>query len=79
MTITDICIRANLDSLQERLMQAVKLAGEARVALADQTRNMAIGTLLPIEQLLAQSTALLTTILLLHRSNPVALSREVQS
>lgn len=79
MTVTDICITANLDSLSERLTQAVNLVTIAREAMAEHKRNMAIGTVLPVEQLLAEATALLTTILLLHRSVPAARSTEVAS
>lgn len=67
MSITHICIGANLAMLETRLAALVVTVRAAADALRDGKRNQAIGTLLPIEQDLAVAAALFQTILTLHR------------
>lgn len=67
MTITTTCISANLDLLWQRLSHMLIAAGDASDALRAGNRNLAIGTLLPLEQELSLVTALYRTILTLHQ------------
>ena len=79
MNVTDTCIAANLENLELRLVLATNRVASAREAMRDGKRNLAIGTLLSLEQTLPEAQALFSTILLLHRGSPVTLNGEVQS
>jgi hypothetical protein len=59
---------AILAALHDRLVQAVILASEAREAMQNGRRNLAIGTILEFENTLPECEALFRTALLLHRS-----------
>ena len=61
-------IEANLAVLADGLERSAVLADMARKAMRDDYRNLAIGTVLPLEQELPVLTGLLTAILALHRS-----------
>ena len=69
-------ILANIDILHYRLTQARFRAADAQVAMRAQNRNLAIGTLLDLEQFLAEIDALYRTILFLHRSRDLSLSTD---
>jgi len=60
-------IEANLSALAEGLRQAASLADDARIAMSNGYRNLAIGTVLPLEQELPTFVGLMTAILALHR------------
>ena len=65
---TNDAIAANLDALAEALSEASMLARGARTALHTmEDANLAVGTVLPLEQDLPMCTALIGTILALHR------------
>jgi hypothetical protein len=66
-TIAETAIYANLLALADRLAEAAKLAAEAAAASKCGKQNLAIGTALPIEDLLAQSKALYDAVIALHR------------
>ncbi len=66
MTIAQTAIYANLSALAE-LDTASKLSAEAAAAIKDGKQNQAIGTALPLEDLLSQSKALYDAALALHR------------
>ena len=68
------CLAVNVYALEIRLRTAVDLLVGAREALTEHRQNLAIGTLLPLEQLLPEASALMATILLLHRSQHAVLS-----
>lgn len=70
MTITTNTILANMTLLEDRLRCALALTVEARAALMRGDRNLAIGTLLPAEQDLADASTLLKTVFVLHRAEP---------
>ena len=72
MSNTTDAILANVTLLEERLRHALALAIEARAAIARGERNLAIGTLLPAEQDLADASTLLKTVFVLHRAEPPA-------
>lgn len=72
MTIAIDAVHANMALLEERLRCALALAIEARAALARGERNLAIGTLLPAEQDLADATTLLKTVFVLHRAGSLS-------
>ena len=61
-------IYANLSALADRLAEAAKLAAEAAAAIKDGWQNLAIGTALPIDDLLSQSKALYDAVIALHRN-----------
>ncbi len=63
----DTAIEANLAALAFGLREAAALAAEAQTAMHKGYRNLAIGTVLPLEQDLPAYAALLTAILALHR------------
>ena len=65
--ITNAAIEANLSALADGLQRAATLAYMASKAIATGHRNLAIGTVLPLEQELPTSIGLLTAILALHR------------
>ena len=71
-------ILANIDILQLRLTQARFRAADALSAMRCNQRNLAIGTLLDLEQLLPEIDALYRTIMLLHRTRDVS-GEEVHS
>jgi len=71
MTITTDAILANIALLEERLRCALAMTVEARAAIARGERNLAIGTLLPAEQDLADASTLLKTVFVLHRAAPL--------
>lgn len=72
MSNTTDAVHANMALLEERLRHALALAIEARAAIARGERNLAIGTLLPAEQDLADANTLLKTVFVLHRAEPLA-------
>ena len=61
-------IAANLTLMEARLARAHGLARDALAAIDGGNQNLAIGTLQPMQQDLADTDALLRTILLLHRA-----------
>lgn len=65
--VTEAAIAANLSALADGLQRAGTLADTAHKAMAEGYRNLAIGTVLPLEQELPTMTGLLTAILALHR------------
>lgn len=60
-------IAANIALLDHRLHYAAETAREALLAFESDTRNTAIGTLLPLTEELKLATALLEAIFTLHR------------
>jgi hypothetical protein len=71
------CIDANLVLLATKLSEAAITARKAYEALDDGNRNLAIGTLLPLDEELRIAAALLQTIFTLHRmqANPAGGAR----
>lgn len=69
-TPTIEAIRSNITLIEERLRRALSFATEARIAIHRDQQNLAIGTLVPAEQDLADADALLKTVFVLHRSRP---------
>ena len=67
LTIAETAICANLLALADQLSEAAKLSAEAAAASKHGKQNLAIGTVLPIEDLLAQSKSLYDAALALHR------------
>ena len=65
--ITSTAIAANLSALADGLDQAATLAASAAEAMAGGYRNLAIGTVLPLEHELPAAIGLLTAVLALHR------------
>lgn len=65
--ITHAAIEANLAALADGLTRSSTLTDMARQAMAKGERNLAIGTVLPLEQELPTMTGLLTAVLALHR------------
>lgn len=65
--LTNMAIEANISVLADGLDHAAKLAAMAKAAMTGDYRNLAIGTILPLEQELPTLTGLLTAILALHR------------
>lgn len=65
---TSQAINANITLLEACLRHAATLAAEAREAADRGEMNLAIGTLLPAEEDIRDAVALLTTVLVLHRS-----------
>ena len=66
--ILNAAIEVNLAALVDGLERAAVLADMARKAMRDDHRNLAIGTVLPLEQELPILVGLLTAILALHRT-----------
>lgn len=60
-------IAANLALIEVRLAEAHSLIREAQAAIATRDQNLAIGTLLPVQQDLADADALLRAVLIVHR------------
>ncbi len=67
MSTIDSAIEFNLLALAEGLTEAARLAEEAQAAIAKGYRNVAIGTVLPLERDLPVYAGLVTAILALHR------------
>jgi hypothetical protein len=67
MTIAQTAIYANFSALAERLAEAAKISAEAAAAMKGGKQNQAIGTALPLDDLLSQSKALYDAALALHR------------
>lgn len=67
MSATHDAVYANITLIEQRLRRALALAVEARAAMSERKHNLAIGTLLPMQQDLTDVNALLTTIFVLHR------------
>jgi hypothetical protein len=67
MTIAETAIYANLSALAEQLADAAKLSTEAAAASNLGKQNQAIGTALPLEDLLSQARALYDAAMALHR------------
>lgn len=59
-------IRANLKALHKMLKVATQLAENSSESMARQQQNLAIGTLVPVEDLLAQATTLFNAVIALH-------------
>lgn len=66
-TVIDAAIAANLAALAQRLEEATAIAREASSAMANRNRNLAIGTLLIIEEILPESQALFSAAVALPR------------
>ena len=66
--ILNAAIEANLSALVDGLERAAVLGSMARKAMQTDERNLAIGTILPLEQDLPMLAGLLTAILVLHRN-----------
>jgi hypothetical protein len=60
-------MHANLTALADRLAEAAKLSDEAAAACKRGKTNLAVGTALPIDDLLSQSKALYDAVIALHR------------
>lgn len=63
---------ANIDVLHCRLTQARFRAADALAAMRIEKRNLAIGILMDLEQLLPEIDALYRVIRLLHRSRDIS-------
>lgn len=68
--VTLEAITASLSILVGRLQRAAALAQDAYTAATQGEQNQAIGTLLPAQEELEDATALLRTVLVLHRAGP---------
>ncbi len=66
-TVIDAAIAVNLAALAQRLEEATAVAREASSAMANRNRNLAIGTLFIIEEILPESQALFSAAVALHR------------
>ena len=64
---TSAAIETNLAALAEILLRASTLADMAAKAMATGKRNLAVGTVLPLETDLPMAIGLLTAIVALHR------------
>ncbi len=67
VNIAQTAIYANLSALADRLTEAANLAAEAAAASKNGKQNLAIGTALPLDDLLSLSKALYDAALALHR------------
>ena len=67
VNIAETAIYANLLALADRLAEAATLAAEAAAASKRGKQNLAIGTALPIDDLLSQSKCLYDAAIALHR------------
>lgn len=75
--MTNVTLEAMTTSLSLlvcRLQRAAALAQDAHAAATQGEQNQAIGTLLPAQEQLQDATALLRTVLVLHRAGPQPLS-----
>lgn len=61
-------IKANLNAMTERLRQAAVIAAEACEAMDKGEQNLAIGTALPIDDMLSQARALYDAAFALHKA-----------
>jgi hypothetical protein len=68
--VTDTAIAWNLAALAENLAAAAALAREANLAMRQNERNLAIGTICDFDQRLHEAQALFAAALALHRRNP---------
>ena len=66
---TQNAIAANIAVLYDRLRLAAEKAKQANAAMADGEQNQAIGTILDLERLLPEATALYTAAIALHRNS----------
>ncbi|SKB01866.1 hypothetical protein SAMN02745166_03488 [Prosthecobacter debontii] len=64
-------IRASLKALHQILITAAKQASEASGYIDRNQQNAAIGTIIPLEDMLEQVAALYRATLALHRFKPV--------
>lgn len=67
MDRTAAALTANMAALAELLADAAKVAAEAAEAMATGNRNLAVGTLLQIEQTVPDAKAIMDATLALHR------------
>ena len=67
INVGETAIYANLLALADRLAKAANLAAEAAAASKHGKQNLAIGTALAIDDLLAQSKCLYDAAIALHR------------
>ena len=65
--VINAAIEANLSALAEGLAVAAEMAKDGVIAIKANRRNLAIGTVLPLERDLPELAGLLTAILALHR------------
>ena len=63
-------LTANITLMEARLKRAHGMARDALESIKDGKQNLAIGTLLPMQEDMADTDALLKTVLLLHRARP---------
>lgn len=66
--LTSVAILANLTVLTSGLQRAATLSSMAAEAMNGHHRNLAIGTILPLEAELPALNGLLAAILILHRT-----------
>lgn len=62
----NMAMHANLASLAYQLDDASKLVGSARDAMESHNRNLAVGTVLPLERILPDCVTLLRSVLALQ-------------
>jgi hypothetical protein len=67
INVGETAIYANLLALADRLAEAANLAAEAAAASKTGKQNLAVGTALAIDDLLAQSKCLYDAAIALHR------------
>jgi hypothetical protein len=67
ISATNDAVYANITLIEQRLRRALAQAVEAREAMVERKLNLAIGTLLPMQEDVTDVDALLKTILVLHR------------
>ena len=67
MDHTTAALIANMTALAELLADAAKYATEAAAEMAEGKRNLAIGTLLQIEQTVPDAAVIMQATLALHR------------
>jgi hypothetical protein len=72
----DGAMLANIDVLHLRLTQARFRAADALAAMRAEQRNLAIGILMDLEQLLPEIDALYRTVRLLQRSRDLSLTTD---
>lgn len=68
--ITDTAITANIDALAALLRDMTARLDEATGYLREGSRNAAIGTIIDLDRMLADATALHGAAVALHRSCP---------
>ncbi len=67
MDRTTAALTANIAALADLLAEAAKYAAEAAEAMAGGNRNLAVGTLLQIEQTVPDAKAIMDATFALHR------------